>query len=64
MQRSTSTVKSTWPGVSIRLMWWPFQGTAVAAAVIVMPRSRSSCIQSRTVVPSSTLPMRCSTPES
>ena len=24
-ERSTSTVKSTWPGVSMMLMRWPFQ---------------------------------------
>ena len=26
-ERSTSTVKSTWPGVSMMLMWWSFQST-------------------------------------
>ncbi len=49
--RSTSAVKSTCPGVSIRLIWWSLQGQVVAAAVIVMPRSRSSGIQSSAVVP-------------
>jgi hypothetical protein len=41
-ERSTSMVKSTWPGVSIRLIECSRQGSVVAAAVIVMPRSRSS----------------------
>ena len=40
--RSTSTVKSTWPGVSIRLIAWSSHLTVVAALVIVMPRSFSS----------------------
>ncbi len=62
MQRSTSTVKSTWPGVSIRFSSWPSQGRRVAAEVMVMPRSRSSVIQSMTLVPSSTAPTRCSIP--
>ena len=46
--RSTSMVKSTWPGVSMMLMRCsgkllsiPFQKQVVAAAVIVMPRSCS-----------------------
>ena len=63
MQRSTSTVKSTWPGVSIRLIECPRQGSVVTAEVIVMPRLRSSSIQSMTAVPSWTSPMRRSTPE-
>jgi hypothetical protein len=63
MQRSTSIVKSTWPGVSIRFSTQPRQGSVVAAAVMVMPRSRSSGIQSMTAVPSSTWPILCSTPE-
>jgi hypothetical protein len=29
--RSTSAVKSTWPGVSIRLMVWSFHGQLTAA---------------------------------
>jgi hypothetical protein len=46
--RSTSMVKSTWPGVSMMLMRCsgklfsiPFQKQVVAAAVMVMPRSCS-----------------------
>ena len=55
--RSTSTVKSTWPGVSMRLRWWPFQSQVVAAAVMVMPRSRSWGMKSITAVPSWTSPI-------
>ncbi len=74
MQRSTSTVKSTWPGVSMMLMLcWSrrgvvlppsgvFQMQAVAALTMVMPRSCSWGIQSVVAVPSSTLPMRCRRP--
>ena len=54
--RSTSTVKSTWPGVSMRLIQWPFQLVVVAADVMVMPRSRSWTIQSIWAVPSWTSP--------
>ena len=57
--RSTSTVKSTWPGVSMILMrvWgnWlplPFQKQVVAAEVMVIPRSCSWAIQSMVAVPS------------
>ncbi len=57
-ERSTSAVKSTWPGVSIRLMRWSCQLQVVAAAVMVMPRSRSCSIQSIVVLPSSTSPRR------
>ena len=39
--RSTSTVKSTCPGVSMRLIVWSFHSTWVEAEVMVMPRSRS-----------------------
>ena len=35
--RSTSAVKSTWPGVSIRLISTSFQGNVTDAALIVMP---------------------------
>ena len=45
-ERSTSTVKSTWPGVSMMLMRWSFHSAVVAAEVIVMPRSCSCSIQS------------------
>ena len=57
-ERSTSTVKSTWPGVSMMLMRWSFHSQVVAAAVIVMPRSRSCSIQSIVAAPSCTSPMR------
>ena len=49
IERTTSAVKSIWPGVSIRLMRWPSQWQAVAAEVMVMPRSRSWSIQSNCV---------------
>ena len=39
-ERSTSTVKSTWPGVSMMLILLSSHWTVVAAEVIVMPRSR------------------------
>ena len=55
--RSTSTVKSTWPGVSMRLIWWFFQKVVVAADVIVMPRSCSCSIQSIVAAPSWTSPI-------
>ncbi len=55
--RSTSTVKSTWPGVSMMLMRWSFHSHAVAAEVIVMPRSCSCSIQSMTAAPSWTSPI-------
>lgn len=43
---STSIVKSTWPGVSIMLMWWPPHSQNVAADCIVMPFSRSRSMES------------------
>ncbi len=46
--RSTSTVKSTWPGVSMMLIVLSFQSTVVAAEVIVIPRSFSSSMWSIT----------------
>ncbi len=55
--RSTSTVKSTWPGVSMMLIWWSFQKQVVAAEVIVMPRFCSSSIQSMVAAPSWTSPI-------
>jgi hypothetical protein len=55
--RSTSTVKSTWPGVSMMLMRCSRQKQVVAADVIVMPRSCSCSIQSMTAVPSWTSPI-------
>ena len=60
--RSTSAVKSTWPGVSMMLMRMPFQVQVVAAEVIVMPRSCSCSIQSMVAVPSCTSPIRCVMP--
>ncbi len=54
--RSTSAVKSTWPGVSMMLMRWSFQKQVVAAEVMVIPRSCSCSIQSMTAVPSWTSP--------
>ena len=53
--RSTSTVKSTCPGVSIRLMWCSFQVHEVAAEAMVIPRSRSSSMESM-VAPTPSLP--------
>ena len=55
--RSTSTVKSTWPGVSMMLIWWSFQKHVVAAEVMVMPRSCSCTIQSMVAAPSWTSPI-------
>ncbi len=64
MLRSTSIVKSTWPGVSMMLKrcsgnsWSiPFQKQVVAADVIVMPRSCSCSIQSIVAAPSCTSPI-------
>jgi len=56
-ERSTSTVKSTWPGVSMRLIQWSRHLVVVAAEVMVMPRSCSCCIQSITAAPSWTSPI-------
>ena len=56
-ERSTSIVKSTWPGVSMMLMRWSFHSQVVAAAVMVMPRSCSCSIQSMTAAPSCTSPI-------
>ena len=56
-ERSTSTVKSTWPGVSMMLMRWSSQSQVVAADVIVMPRSCSCSIQSIVAAPSWTSPI-------
>ena len=55
--RSTSTVKSTCPGVSMMLMRWSPQKAVVAAAVMVMPRSCSWGIQSIVAAPSWTSPI-------
>ena len=56
-ERSTSTVKSTWPGVSMMLMRWSVHSAVVAAEVIVMPRSCSCSIQSIVAAPSWTSPI-------
>ena len=55
--RSTSTVKSTWPGVSMMLIQQSRHLHVVAALVIVMPRSCSWTIQSMTAAPSCTSPI-------
>jgi len=57
-ERSTSAVKSTWPGVSMMLIRWSCQKQVVAAEVMVMPRSCSWTIQSMVAVPSCTSPRR------
>eukprot|EP00982_Pelagococcus_subviridis_P014566 31342-Pelagococcus_subviridis.AAC.5 len=44
--RSTSIVKSTWPGVSMMLMLLSFHLQYVAADWIVIPFSRSSSMES------------------
>ena len=56
-ERSTSAVKSTWPGVSMMLIRMSRQKQVVAADVMVMPRSCSCSIQSMTAVPSWTSPI-------
>ena len=55
--RSTSTVKSTCPGVSIMLIRWSRHSAVVAAEVIVIPRSCSCAIQSIVAAPSWTSPI-------
>ena len=56
-ERSTSTVKSTWPGVSMMLIWQSAQFAVVAADVMVMPRSCSWTMWSITAAPSWTSPI-------
>ena len=56
-ERSTSTVKSTWPGVSMMLISWSRHMHFVAAEVMVMPRSCSWAIQSIVAPPSCTSPI-------
>ena len=56
-ERSTSTVKSTWPGVSMMLMTVSRHMQVVAAEVMVMPRSCSWTIQSMVAAPSWTSPI-------
>ena len=55
--RSTSTVKSTCPGVSMMLIRWSRHSAVVAADVIVIPRSCSCAIQSIVAAPSCTSPI-------
>ena len=54
--RSTSAMKSGWPGVSTRLTARSPTRNEATAERIVMPRSRSSSSESVWVVPASTLP--------
>jgi len=56
-------VKSTCPGVSIRLIWCPRHANVVAAAVMVIPRSCSCGIQSIVAAPSCTSPSLWLRPE-
>ena len=60
--RSTSAVKSTWPGVSMMLMVVSPQSIDTAALLIVMPLARSSGSKSVVVSPSSTSPNLCFVP--
>ena len=60
--RSTSAMKSGWPGVSIRLTVTSSMANDTTADLIVMPRRCSSSSESVWVVPSSTLPISSMTP--
>ncbi len=60
--RSTSAMKSGWPGVSIRLTVTSSIANDTTADLIVMPRCRSSAKESVWVVPSSTRPISSMTP--
>ena len=60
--RSTSAMKSGWPGVSIRLTVTSSIAYETTADLIVMPRCRSSATESVCVVPASTLPISSMTP--
>ncbi len=60
--RSTSARKSTWPGVSSKLIVHSFHRKVTQAAKIVMPRCCSSGSSSVSVVPESTAPARCLAP--
>ncbi len=46
--RSTSPLKSAWPGVSMMLMRWSSHSTVQCLARMVMPRSRSRSLLSIT----------------
>ncbi len=61
-ERSTSAMKSGWPGVSTTLTVRSPSGNATTAARMVMPRRRSSVRVSVWVVPESTDPGRSMTP--
>jgi hypothetical protein len=60
--RSTSAMKSGWPGVSIRLTVVSLIQNEATADLIVMPRWRSRARVSVWVLPSSTLPTSSITP--
>jgi hypothetical protein len=60
--RSTSAMKSGWPGVSIRLTVTSSMTNDTTADWIVMPRCRSSAKESVWVLPASTLPISSMTP--
>ena len=60
--RSTSAMKSGWPGVSIRLTVTSSTTNDTTADLMVMPRCRSSASVSVWVLPSSTLPSSSMTP--
>ena len=60
--RSTSAVKSTWPGVSMMVMRVSPQSMATAALLMVMPLAFSSGSKSVVVLPSSTSPTLCLEP--
>ena len=60
--RSTSAMKSGWPGVSIRLTVTSSIANDTTADLIVMPRCCSSASESVWVLPSSTLPISSMTP--
>ncbi len=62
--RSTSAMKSEWPGVSTRLTVVPSTSKDTTAARMVMPRRRSSAMVSVWVEPAFTLPGSASTPAS
>ena len=62
--RSTSAMKSGWPGVSIRLTVVSPMANETTAARMVMPRVRSSARVSVWVLPASTLPTASMTPAS
>ena len=51
---STSKVKSTWPGVSTRLIVAAAHSSVTAADWIEIPRSRSASRKSVVVLPAST----------